>query len=142
MPFRTVAVGDRTLLGRWLFIEGLGANGRRESAAAAARRPEGCERPSRIRDASVFFGLLVDHWLVPQAPRQFAPPTARGLLPARHGSCSSVWRISKETSVATLTTVTVLATTDMHGCIYPHDYFTGRPAARGVAAAATLIREA
>jgi 2',3'-cyclic-nucleotide 2'-phosphodiesterase/3'-nucleotidase len=38
-------------------------------------------------------------------------------------------------------TVTVLATTDMHGFIYPHDYFTGRPATRGLAAAATLIRQ-
>ena len=36
-------------------------------------------------------------------------------------------------------TVTVLATTDMHGYVYPHDYFTRRPAARGLAAAATLI---
>ena len=36
-------------------------------------------------------------------------------------------------------TVTVLATTDMHGFIYPHDYFTGKPAPRGLAAAATLI---
>ena len=38
-------------------------------------------------------------------------------------------------------TVTVLATTDMHGFIYPYDYFTGRPAARGLAAATTLIRQ-
>ena len=36
-------------------------------------------------------------------------------------------------------TITVLATTDMHGAIYPHDYFTREPAARGLAAAATLI---
>jgi 2',3'-cyclic-nucleotide 2'-phosphodiesterase/3'-nucleotidase len=38
-------------------------------------------------------------------------------------------------------TVTVLATTDMHGFIYPHDYFTGNPAPRGLAAAATLIAQ-
>jgi 2',3'-cyclic-nucleotide 2'-phosphodiesterase/3'-nucleotidase len=37
--------------------------------------------------------------------------------------------------------VTVLATTDMHGHVYPYDYFTRRPAARGLAAAATLIAE-
>jgi 2',3'-cyclic-nucleotide 2'-phosphodiesterase / 3'-nucleotidase len=44
--------------------------------------------------------------------------------------------------VGTFMTVTVLATTDMHGYVYPHDYFTRRPAARGLAAAATLIGEA
>ena len=38
-------------------------------------------------------------------------------------------------------TVTVLATTDMHGFVYPHDYFTGKPAPRGLASAATLIAQ-
>ena len=38
-------------------------------------------------------------------------------------------------------TVTVLATTDTHGFIYPYDYFTKQPAARGLAAAATLIQQ-
>ena len=38
-------------------------------------------------------------------------------------------------------TVTVLATTDTHGFIYPYDYFTKQPAARGLAAAATLIEQ-
>ena len=38
--------------------------------------------------------------------------------------------------------VSVLATTDMHGNLYPIDYFTDRPAARGIARIATLIREA
>ncbi len=37
-------------------------------------------------------------------------------------------------------TITVLATTDLHGNIYPVDYFTDRPAARGLAKVATLIR--
>jgi 2',3'-cyclic-nucleotide 2'-phosphodiesterase/3'-nucleotidase len=36
-------------------------------------------------------------------------------------------------------TITVLATTDMHGFVYPHDYFTGQAAPRGLAAAATLV---
>jgi 2',3'-cyclic-nucleotide 2'-phosphodiesterase/3'-nucleotidase len=39
---------------------------------------------------------------------------------------------------ATLT-VTVLATTDTHGYIEPWDYFTRKPAPRGLAAASTLI---
>ena len=38
-------------------------------------------------------------------------------------------------------TITVLATTDTHGAIYPYDYYTRQPAARGLAAAATLIQE-
>ncbi len=38
------------------------------------------------------------------------------------------------------TKVTVLATTDLHGNIYDTDYFTGRPAARGLARLATCIR--
>ncbi len=36
-------------------------------------------------------------------------------------------------------TVTVLATTDLHGNLYPVDYFTGRPAPRGLAKIASLI---
>ncbi len=39
-------------------------------------------------------------------------------------------------------TVTVLATTDMHGNIFPIDYVTDQPAPRGLAKLATLIRAA
>jgi 2',3'-cyclic-nucleotide 2'-phosphodiesterase / 3'-nucleotidase len=39
-------------------------------------------------------------------------------------------------------TISVLATTDMHGNLYPIDYYTGRPAARGLAKIATLVRQA
>jgi 2',3'-cyclic-nucleotide 2'-phosphodiesterase/3'-nucleotidase len=38
-------------------------------------------------------------------------------------------------------TVTVLATTDTHGFLYPWDYLTRRAAPRGLAAAATLVAE-
>jgi 2',3'-cyclic-nucleotide 2'-phosphodiesterase/3'-nucleotidase len=38
--------------------------------------------------------------------------------------------------------ITVLATTDLHGNLYPVDYGTGRPANRGLAKVATLIRAA
>jgi 2',3'-cyclic-nucleotide 2'-phosphodiesterase/3'-nucleotidase len=38
--------------------------------------------------------------------------------------------------------VTLLATTDLHGNIYPVDYYTNRPAARGLAQIATLVRQA
>jgi 2',3'-cyclic-nucleotide 2'-phosphodiesterase/3'-nucleotidase len=36
--------------------------------------------------------------------------------------------------------ITVLATTDLHGNLMPYDYYTGRPAERGLAKIATLIR--
>ena len=38
--------------------------------------------------------------------------------------------------------VTLLATTDLHGNIYPVDYSTGKPAERGLAKIATLVRAA
>lgn len=38
--------------------------------------------------------------------------------------------------------VTVLATTDLHGYIYPYDYFTQKAANYGVAKVATLVKEA
>jgi 2',3'-cyclic-nucleotide 2'-phosphodiesterase/3'-nucleotidase len=37
--------------------------------------------------------------------------------------------------------IRILQTTDLHGWIYPYDYFTARPANRGLAKAATLIRQ-
>lgn len=37
-------------------------------------------------------------------------------------------------------TVTVMATTDLHGNLFPIDYVTDRPAARGLAKVATLVR--
>lgn len=40
------------------------------------------------------------------------------------------------------TTVTVLASTDLHGNIYPVDYYTDKSARRGLAKIATLVREA
>lgn len=39
-------------------------------------------------------------------------------------------------------TITLLATTDLHGNVYPIDYFRNQPAARGLAKIATLVREA
>jgi 2',3'-cyclic-nucleotide 2'-phosphodiesterase/3'-nucleotidase len=37
-------------------------------------------------------------------------------------------------------TLTVLATTDMHGNIFPYDYLTGKSAARGLAKIGTLVK--
>jgi 2',3'-cyclic-nucleotide 2'-phosphodiesterase / 3'-nucleotidase len=39
-------------------------------------------------------------------------------------------------------TVSILATTDLHGNIYPVDYFRAQPAPRGLAMLSTLIRQA
>src|SRR5580658_10246364 len=38
--------------------------------------------------------------------------------------------------------ITLLATTDLHGNLFPYDYYTARPAARGLAKIATLIEAA
>lgn len=38
--------------------------------------------------------------------------------------------------------VRILQTTDMHGYVYPYDYYAARPANRGLAKAATIIRAA
>jgi 2',3'-cyclic-nucleotide 2'-phosphodiesterase/3'-nucleotidase len=37
--------------------------------------------------------------------------------------------------------ITLLATTDLHGNLYPYDFYTAKPAARGLAKESTLIRE-
>ncbi len=37
--------------------------------------------------------------------------------------------------------VTLLATTDLHGNIYPYDFYTGKPSPRGLAKEATLIQK-
>src|SRR5215210_8040599 len=38
--------------------------------------------------------------------------------------------------------ITVLSTTDLHGNVLPVDYYTNKPDARGLAKAATIIRQA
>jgi 2',3'-cyclic-nucleotide 2'-phosphodiesterase/3'-nucleotidase len=37
--------------------------------------------------------------------------------------------------------ITLLATTDLHGNIYPYDFYTGKPSPRGLAKEATLIQK-
>ena len=65
----------------------------------------------------------------PCLPALLLAVLALALLPAHPGGQEQV-------------TVTFLATTDMHGHLLPWDYFTAKPAARGLAAAATLIEQA
>src|ERR1700723_2451233 len=38
--------------------------------------------------------------------------------------------------------ITLLATTDLHGNLFPYDYYTAQPAERGLAKVATLIQAA
>src|SRR5271154_1771931 len=38
--------------------------------------------------------------------------------------------------------ITLLATTDLHGNLFPYDYYTAQPAERGLAKIATLIQAA
>ncbi|HEY0081074.1 MAG TPA: bifunctional UDP-sugar hydrolase/5'-nucleotidase [Pyrinomonadaceae bacterium] len=38
--------------------------------------------------------------------------------------------------------ITILSTTDLHGNIYPVDYYTNKPEARGLARVATIVRQA
>src|SRR5262249_49889410 len=73
-------------------------------------------------------------------------------MPAKFPILSRIWRSPRlwmalvgaaaSFAHAEQVTVTVLATTDLHGNIYPVDYGTGKPAARGLAKIATLIRAA
>jgi 2',3'-cyclic-nucleotide 2'-phosphodiesterase/3'-nucleotidase len=50
--------------------------------------------------------------------------------------------LAAATAAAGERTITLLATTDLHGNLYPVDYYTAKPAARGLAKIATLVREA
>ena len=49
--------------------------------------------------------------------------------------------VAQAAAAADSVTITVLATTDTHGAIYPYDYYTREAAARGLAAASTLVEE-
>jgi 2',3'-cyclic-nucleotide 2'-phosphodiesterase/3'-nucleotidase len=48
---------------------------------------------------------------------------------------------STESVTSERAVVTILATADLHGHVFPHDYFTQRPAAHGLAKVATLVRQ-
>ncbi len=55
--------------------------------------------------------------------------------------CSTAAAQIAQTNTAR-TQITILATTDMHGNILPVDYYANKPDARGLAAAATIIKQA
>ncbi len=73
------------------------------------------------------------------------PPEARDVVGAGHVRPGGHVRpllllLFAGLACAQQTTITVLATTDMHGNLYPIDYVTDQPVARGLAKMATLIR--
>lgn len=64
---------------------------------------------------------------------------ARGISPMRYVRLSALLLLCVLPLFSREVTITVLATTDMHGNIYPYDYLTGKEAQRGLAKIATLI---
>jgi len=46
----------------------------------------------------------------------------------------------KEATAATTVKITLLETSDVHGVIYPYDYFKGVPAIGGLAQLSTIIK--
>src|SRR5579862_4124472 len=54
---------------------------------------------------------------------------------------SAGWILASIASGAELK-ITLLATTDLHGNLFPYDYYTAQPAERGLAKIATLIQTA
>ena len=65
-------------------------------------------------------------------------------LAFRAAFAAAVWigALGVSASAADRARVTLLCTTDMHGHIYPFDYYTGKPADLGVAKIATLVGKA
>jgi 2',3'-cyclic-nucleotide 2'-phosphodiesterase/3'-nucleotidase len=65
---------------------------------------------------------------------------AASLLAASHHTAPIVV-VRASAPAAETASVTLLATTDLHAHLLPYDYFTRQPAARGLAAAASLVEE-
>jgi 3D (Asp-Asp-Asp) domain-containing protein len=93
MPFRTVAVGDRRLLGRWLYIEDLGG-------WVHASDTGGALKPHMIdvfigdsRMASHALRLGVQHWNVRVCEVQAPSPEAKA-GPPRPGGAAGEGRIA------------------------------------------------
>ena len=59
-----------------------------------------------------------------------------------HYNLASVTLFALLLLAADTQTLRILQTTDIHGYIYPYDYYAARPANRGLAKVATLIRQA
>src|SRR5215210_5746191 len=56
--------------------------------------------------------------------------------------CAPVSFAQTRSAAAQRAWITILSTTDLHGNVLPVDYYTNKPDARGLAKAATIIRQA
>jgi 3D (Asp-Asp-Asp) domain-containing protein len=93
MPFRTVAVGDRRLLGRWLYIEDLGG-WVHASDTGGALKPHMIDvfvGDSRMRSHALRLG--VQHWNVRVCEAQ-APSAEAKAGPLRPGGAAGEGRIA------------------------------------------------
>lgn len=68
-------------------------------------------------------------------PRAFFPLLALALLAAALPLLPASQTVPRQVSL------TILGTTDLHGNLYPVDYYTNRPANRGLAKIATLVKQ-
>ena len=81
MPFRTVAVGDRALLGRWLYIEDLGGWVHASDTGAGLKRDWLDVFIGDVRMAAHARRLGVQHWDVGVCEARPAMPAGN---PMRH----------------------------------------------------------
>jgi hypothetical protein len=77
IPFRTVAVGDRTLLGRWLYVQDLGGWVHASDTGVALRRDWIDVFIGDSRMAPFAHRLGIQHWMV-----QVCPPASAAAAPA------------------------------------------------------------
>ncbi len=69
-------------------------------------------------------------------------PTALLLLGSLAGASSApIPRAGSASAEAARVTITVLATTDVHGNVWPYDYLRARPAARGLAKVSSYVKQ-
>ncbi len=93
IPFRTIAVGDRALLGRWLYIEDLGGWVHASDTGKSLRRDWIDVYIGEARMASAAMRLGIQHWTVRVCPKPPAVPIPsndeRGAPPASSGSAEA-----------------------------------------------------
>src|SRR5262249_14366069 len=107
---------------------GSSGNSRRRHSDSYAGRAQGC------RDQKVSC-LGISLWGGPPGPR----PTPRSARAS--GQFLLAILLTAGFAAAQTVQIRVLATTDLHGNIYPYDYYLAKPAARGLAKIATLIAQ-
>jgi 3D (Asp-Asp-Asp) domain-containing protein len=98
IPFHTVAVGDRRLLGRWLYIEDLGGWVHASDTGGALKRNSIDVFIGDARMAEHARRLGVQHWSVrvcePEEPASDPQPAVAdgSLAPAERGGREAAWQ--------------------------------------------------